>query len=200
MPYVIAIAAPPGGGKSTLSKALAAKLYGATIVDYDSFQQVTNVNFADVMHWFQQGCDYDDLDIPGLSVALSDLKNGKSIQDPLTGERLPATEHIVFETPLGRLHREIGQFIDYLIWIDVPLDIALARNLKAMLAHLPQDNCAPAFVWLDDYLGNYIAGVHHMLQTQRYRITPSADIIVNGLNAIDAMVEEIFADITIKLT
>jgi uridine kinase len=39
------------------------------------------------------------------------------------------TNYIVFDAPLGRKHTATGKYIDFLIYLNTPLDIALARRL-----------------------------------------------------------------------
>ena len=57
------------------------------------------------------------------------LKSGETIICPATRQKLTPTKYILFDAPLGYCHQSTGKYIDFLICLDTPLDIALARRL-----------------------------------------------------------------------
>lgn len=48
---------------------------------------------------------------------------------PATRRNLTPTKYILFDATLGYCHQATGKYIDFLICLDTPLDIALARRL-----------------------------------------------------------------------
>lgn len=47
------------------------------------------------------------------------------------------TKYILFDAPLGYCPQATGKYIDFLICVDTPLDVALARRLIRDYHHIP---------------------------------------------------------------
>ncbi len=126
---VIGISGISGSGKSTLAKALALRL-NATLIAWDEYDDIS-ISPTDYVSWHEAGCPegYAAWKYPQLAKVLQNLKSGKPIASILNGIRLDPTPWIIFDAPLGRQHVETGQFIDFHVHIDIPLDIALGRRL-----------------------------------------------------------------------
>jgi len=179
---ILAIAGPPGSGKSTLARGLAATL-DAVLIEYDDYQRVTDQDPAEIAGIMQGQSGYDQLHIPGLVDALTSLKAGIDIVCPMSGERIQAKANIIFETPLGRCHTPTGKLIDTLIWIEIPLDVALARNLQCYLDTFLQSDTRGLeqnIRWARDYLQSYLDYVQAMLVQQQTVVAAAADIIIDG--------------------
>jgi uridine kinase len=188
MNRVIAVAGAVGAGKSTLVRALAARLADSTSIQFDHFERMTERPIEDVRLWIQEGADVDKLPVPGLAEALDALKLGRAVVDPLTGAEIPAAKHILLETQFGRRHKATGRHIDFLIWIDTPLDIALARKVRQFVNDLDPGDLAGAASfarWLADYLENYVEVVGGLLRMQRETVAAQADLVVDGASGPD---------------
>lgn len=196
---VIAIAAPIGGGKTSLTTAVASALGDASILYYDHYELSTRKSMDDMKQWMRSGARIDDLDVPGLADDLLRLKRGESVTDPRTGAPLRAAPWIVFEMPLGREHTATARFIDLLLWIDTPLDMALARKIREFIADFQaaagEHNARPFLAWLGGYLDNYLGFVRTMLEFQRERVPVHADVILDGRNDFDTLVRQALAAI-----
>ena len=81
--------------------------------------------------WLARGADYDELPLGSLAADLARLKQGAP---PVGSERTRPL--ILFDTLVGRAHAATAPLIDRLVWIDIPLDIALARKIGAMELHI----------------------------------------------------------------
>lgn len=202
---IIAISGCPGGGKSSLCHALASHFASAdqaqslSTIHYDHFQQVTDQSIEAIANWSKAGGDYDELNIPLLESALSEISQGRDVMDPLIGRIIPAAKNVFFETPLGRSHKPTAKFIDTLIWIDTPLDIALARNLTDIVsgfkASLAERDCSKGETvdflnWQGNYINNYLFTVRELLITQREKNLAHADIVVDGSESIDNLLSQ----------
>lgn len=191
---VIAVAAPIGGGKTSLATAIASRLGEASLLYYDRYERATAGSVDDLVRWMENGARIDDLAVPGLAEDLSRLTRGEPATDPVTGASIPAGRWIVLETPLGREHTATASFIDLLIWIDTPLDVALARKIREFVVDFParagQADTRAFLSWLGNYLDHYLRVVHRMLEIQRERVPLQADVILDGRGDFETLLRQ----------
>jgi uridine kinase len=192
---VIAIAGPPGAGKTLLVEALESRLESACSIYCDDYQKITDKPIEEVAQWSTEGIQYDDFVIPQLAQDLEKLKDNVPVINPVSGVRIAPARFIIFETLFGREHGESGQLIDYLVWLDVPLDLALARKLRSFVDMFNHDDhadvCMRNLAWMHHYLQDYMAGTRKLLGMQREIIMASADLVVNGEDEVDILAQEI---------
>lgn len=202
MPYVVGIASIPGGGKTSLTEAVTNALSNAVDIHLDDYESITSRPIDEMTKWMQRGADFNDFKIPQLVENLYKLKCGESIFNPVTQKNEQSKEYIIFETNYGREHKDTAQYIDLLIWIDTPLDIALARTLKkitAMVMNRPQEQNTEHNTWLYNYLDNYINVVRDLVKVQQDRISRNADIKIDGCMDIDSLTAKMLQTITARL-
>lgn len=123
---IIAITGKTGAGKSTLATALAKDL-NATLIAWDDFDEISKIP-SDLINWYESGQDYGTWDYKTLANVLLALRSQKSEIHPIFHTELKATKFIIFDAPLGKLHKQTGQYIDICVHIEVPLDISLVRR------------------------------------------------------------------------
>ena len=189
-PFVLALSGIPGAGKTTLTQAFRQRFGQMQVVYYDRFQTITQMPHAQVKDWFARGADPNEFDLGDLVTELTRLT-----QPVESAERRPL---LLFETPFGRLHRTTGAFIDFLVWVDTPLDMALARATLAFL-NIAQRDRAPAaaaeFIrWQTQYMKNYPI-IRPMYVAQRDKISASAELVLDGIKTPDESVARIVAAI-----
>lgn len=201
--HVIAVAGPIGGGKTSLVLALAHVLNDASILFYDNYEQTSKGSIDDIVRWMRDGADINHLDITRLADDLSKLKNGESVHDPLTQVEIPPKKFIILEMPLGREHKSAAPYIDLLIWIDTPLDIALARKIKEITNHFLKErreaDGRDFVAWLHQYLDNYLRAVRELLQMQKERVGRNADIILDGRYDFETMLGQAVREIAARI-
>ena len=160
MSFVVGICGPIGAGKSTLVAMLAREFRNATPLDIDDYQMVTQRSLAFIRNWMVQGADPNEFPLPQLANDLQQLCNGYPVLNPVTGATLSPAEIVLLETPFGRLHSETAAYVDMFLWLDTPLDVALARKLMQFNSHSLRQNDAEQRrqfqEWLTVYLENYL--------------------------------------------
>lgn len=171
MSFVVGVAGIPGAGKSTLVSALAGSLPGAAALHMDSYENMTRLPVIEVARWFRDGADIDAFAFPALEAELARRKAA-------------AGGPVLFETQFGRAHQATGRHIDFLIWLDAPLDVALARSLRAVLARGARPD------WLQGYLDNYLGTVRQLLEMQKARVAGAADLVLDARASAATLADE----------
>jgi uridine kinase len=124
---IIGVCGITGAGKSALVDRLAETLSGIA-VHWDDFDPISEAP-EDYVEWVRTSKNYNDWKYDGLAEVLKNLKAGNAVKCPATHRLLQPAQHILFDAPLGYLHKATGQYIDFLVGLDTPLDIALARRI-----------------------------------------------------------------------
>lgn len=186
---LISVAAPPGGGKTTLSRMIAAKLHNAAILHFDDYETFTARNPAEIEAWVGRGAPFAEITAPKFSEDLARLRAGDA-------------SYVVVDAPIGRAHPATAAVIDFLIFVDTPLDVALARVIKAQAARAAHADLPAAqdfAAWLERYLDGYTRFTRRIYGIQRARVMPQADLVLDGTLAPLQLVELAVAAIAERL-
>lgn len=163
MGQVIAVSGAAGCGKSTLVRELAKAIGDSVVIHFDRYPVQLP---EDMPAWLADGADFDRWSIPGLDEDLAEARQGD--------------RPVVFEAPLGRRHLKTGAHIDFLVFIEVPLEIALARLVRRELAG--------ESVNLAEYIDAYESVARDVYREQLRQVAPDADLIVDGRSDVDTNV------------
>ena len=153
---VIGISAVGGGGKTAVTRRLAEVLCDAAAVHFDDYDD-TNVHPGDFRKWFADGAGYDAYDLPVFTRHLETLKAGGRVRCPTGGAIVGPVRYVVADAPLGREHLDSGRFIDLMVFVDTPLDIAMARRVLRDIDEAAQSTAAEALEHVNDELSGYEA-------------------------------------------
>ena len=115
-PFVFSVNATAGGGKTTTTRELQKQLPNARALYFDDRDYDVDSGINDIDKWVEDGSD----------VNLWDLERLAKDIDELIAKNL---DFIVLDYPFGYRHNLIGNYLDYSVFIDTPLDITLARRI-----------------------------------------------------------------------
>ncbi|MDA3835790.1 MAG: hypothetical protein PF495_20655 [Spirochaetales bacterium] len=91
----------------------------------------------------------------------------------------------MYDAPLGKAHDESGRYIDFMVFIDTPLDVAMARRfLRDYLSDPSQDAECVVQGLKQELLGYLQEGRLPYLEMDR-TVKPTSDFVVDGCLPID---------------
>jgi uridine kinase len=170
-PIVISIAAVSGGGKTTIVNRLSKILKNSKPLFFDEYEFDGP---DDICDWVKRGADYNEWNLTPLIRDLRIL-----ISDPLQ-----SVDYILLDYPFAYKHSEMQEYIDFTIFIDTPLDIAMARRiLRDFIESI--DNVRND---LNIYLSRGRKAYLEMLNT----IKPNSDLIIDGSLELDDIINRIY--------
>ena len=168
MPYIVSLSAIAGGGKTTVTNLLTGLLNNTAILSFDSYKG--DLLGCDYCEWSERGADYNEWHLEPL---INDI------------EKLSAEgyNYILLDYPFGYGNVSVRKFIDLAVFIDTPLDIALARRI--IRDYTRRDSSRRA---IDDKLGHmdntlsyYIECHRNTFIKHRDTVMPYCDLIVDGM-------------------
>ncbi|PEM44075.1 hypothetical protein CN611_29350 [Bacillus wiedmannii] len=167
---VISVAAVSGGGKTTVTESLTHKLMNSKALYFDSYD-FDNCP-ADICKWIDDGANYDEWILTPLI---------KDIQHLLQNSYL---DYIIVDYPFAYLNSEMRQFIDVTIFIDTPLDIAMARRI---LRDFKEDTMSE----IQNNLKHYITYARKAYLEALHTVKPNSDIVLDGSLSVDEIINQI---------
>ena len=167
---VIAIAAVTAGGKTTVVNELVEKLPRAKSLHFDDYSFEGEVE--DFGAWVKDGADYNVWD-------LSPLK-----KDILAIMESSECDYLVLDYPFAYCNSELSEYIDCAIFIDTPLDIAMARRILRDMKNASGDE-------IRDELDNYIRFARDAYVVMLEKVRPSSDYVIDGTMELDEKMQEI---------
>ena len=188
MNFVIGVSGLRGAGKSTFAKALAGRLRAPMLLFDDYAYLPPSLPPDDVAEWIAAGAD-PTWPVPALVADLEALKAGHSIRSK-AGEVLNPASVIIIEDPLGRLWQTLGGLLDFVVYVDTPHHVALARSfLRELLDDDPEGGANALrrrhIKWLKGYVR-----AHETLIRLEGDLRAQADLILDGLKPTEQLVEQ----------
>ena len=191
--FVTGISSVSGGGKTAVTQKLVELLKDALTLCFDAYDK-TNIHPENLEAWLIEGGDYNAWETPVLTRDLQALTSGCHLTSPLDGSKVSPAEYVVFDAPLGRAHRDTGRFIDLMVFIDTPLDVAMARRLLRDMANA-ETNADEAVKRIGVELSSYLNGARQLYVEFQDRIKVQCDLVLDGCLSVDELAGEILARI-----
>ena len=199
-PYVIVVSGSVGSGKSTISAALSKILGDAPVLIFDHYGQFIEWP-RDMSQWMIDGADPNQIHIPKLKEDLLSLLKGEAVTDPFDGRVITPSKYIILEEPSGRERQEIREYIDLVVYIDVPQDICVIRLVeRALNMEVWKSNGTFESENKEDIVRQLNAVALWTTQYQRARpmyiqvsriVQEKADVTVSGIKTVNEITTDI---------
>ena len=168
--YVVTVAAVTAGGKTTVVNELKNAFPGSQTLYFDDYSFDGEVdNFH---QWVKDGADYSVWNLEPLKADILKLKaDGKC-------------EFLILDYPFAYCHPLLAPLIDLAIFIDTPLDIALARRIL-------RDYRDASGQEIRADLACYIQYARIAYMQMLKDVKPSSDYVVDGALPVHEIAEHI---------
>lgn len=167
---IIAISAVTGGGKTTIVNALTQKFKKAQSLHFDEYSFEGEVD--DFYKWVVEGANYNIWNLKPLE---DDILNMKESGD---------CDYLFLDYPFAYCNDLIKKYIDMAIFINTPLDVAMARRILRDMKKASGDEIRAE---MNFYL-KYARVAYLQMQKD---ILPSSDFVIDGTLEIDGITERI---------
>lgn len=167
---VIAIAAVTAGGKTTVVNEIKQKLKNIKSLHFDDYSFEGEVD--DFYAWVMNGADYNVWNLSPLIKDILEIKKNEKY------------DYLLLDYPFAYCHNELSKYIDCAIFIDTPLDIAMARRI---LRDMKDATAEEIRYDMDMYLKYARVAYVQMLKD----ILPSSDYVIDGTKELDDKIQEI---------
>ena len=167
---IISIAAVTAGGKTTVVNEIKKRLPRCASLHFDDYSFDGEVE--DFHQWVLDGADYDVWDLSPLKADIEKIIDSN------------AYDYLLLDYPFAYLNTQIREYIDCAVFIDTPLDIAMARRVLRDMKDASADEIRTE---MDVYLKYARIAYVQMLDA----VLPSSDYVVDGSKDLESITSEI---------
>lgn len=177
-PFVISISGMPGSGKTTISKALNECLKNSVIVSFDSYDDI--YLGRDINDWSADTHDANEWHMEPMVGDIEEL-----FAKPL--------DYIIIDYPFGYCNFQVGQYIDFAVFVDIPLDMALARRIIRDYTSREEhrNKIEVSLLSVEKELRHYLKVSRPTYMRLPETQLKNADLVVNGTKNVDEICDEI---------
>ncbi|MBR6766661.1 MAG: hypothetical protein IKM02_01785 [Clostridia bacterium] len=167
---IIAIAAVTAGGKTTLVNEIKKRIPNTQSLHFDDYTFEGEVeNFH---QWVMEGADYNVWNLNPLKRDIDEIR------------KQGGCDYLLLDYPFAYRHDALKEYIDCAIFVDTPLDIAMARRI---LRDMKDASANEIRKDMEIYLKYARVAYMQMLKD----ILPSSDYVIDGAKELEDKVGEI---------
>ena len=167
---IIAIAAVTAGGKTTLVNEIKKRIPNTQSLHFDDYTFEGEVeNFH---QWVMEGADYNVWNLNPLKRDIDEIR------------KQGGCDYLLLDYPFAYRHDALKEYIDCAIFVDTPLDIAMARRILRDMKDASADEIRKD---MEIYLKYARVAYMQMLKD----ILPSSDYVIDGAKELEDKVGEI---------
>lgn len=167
---VIAIAAVTAGGKTTTVNELKRQLSNVQTLHFDDY--VFEGEVDNFYQWVLDGADYNVWNLEPLEQDILKVKNNG------------ACDYLILDYPFAYCNEQIRKYIDVAVFIDTPLDIALARRVLRDMSNASGEDIR------NDLMG-YLKYARIAYVQMQKDILSSSNYVIDGTMSTESIVENI---------
>jgi len=170
---VVAFSGVSGSGKTSLIKHLAKKLSCPYLL-FDDYADETTYP-KDMKRWFEQGA------------SLADIKTPRFIAQLDTYRKYDEHQIVLIEEPFGRCRESISSLIDYVVLLDMPMEVCLSRVIKRSIEQAKSDSLKS----ITNYLAMYDDHFRDIYIALTIEVRKSADFMVRDVNSVEEIAQQV---------
>ncbi|HHK5535764.1 TPA: hypothetical protein ACQUHH_006042 [Bacillus mobilis] len=174
---IITIAAVSGGGKTTVTEKLTQKLTNSKALYFDTYY-FKNCP-SDICKWIDGGANYDEWVLTPLIHDIQDLIRDSNV------------DYIIIDYPFAYLNSEMRQFFDITIFIDTPLDIAMARRILRDFKEGTIDE-------IHNDLKHYMTFARKAYLEAIHTVKPNSDIVLDGSLSVSEIMNQAIEELGLR--
>ena len=190
-PFIVSVSGISGGGKTTVITELHKRLSGATVLRFDDYGDDVYLE-RNINDWSANGYDCDEWHTEPI---VRDIK--RLLKEPY--------DYIILDYPFGYLNSNVGKHINMAVYIDTPLDVALARRIIRDYTSRSQENDFGladvedvSLKALDKELRCYLSQSRPTYARMPEILIPVSDLVVDGMKSANEIVDELISFIVSK--
>ena len=170
-PLVIAISSVSGGGKTAVVSRLNNTLQNSKAIYFDDYDVAGP---DDICDWVRRGADYSEWDLAPMISEVESIISGNPMN----------LDYLLLDYPFAYIHSGMGKHIDFTVFIDTPLDIAMSRRI---LRDFREASSERVMNEIENYLLQGRDAYLEMLNT----IRPNCNLIIDGSFSVETIANQI---------
>jgi uridine kinase len=181
--FVITVSGVSGAGKSSTVRAIAALLGDASCFYFDDYGEAMQQP-EDGLRWIAEGADLTAFRLPQFGEDVRRLRWGEAVVTP-TGRRVEPASFLVIEEPFGAGRHDMANLVDFSVFIDTPMEVALARRLLESVERW-EGSPEQRMHWIGNYLNAYLfEGMREVYIAINARVQERSQLTLDGLKPIE---------------
>jgi uridine kinase len=191
MPLIVSVCGAPGSGKSALIGSAVAALGDAdSLHAFEEYSHISDFP-SDIPRWLAAGANPNEWRSDKLVKDLAQLHSGRDVTLPAGNRVVKAARTVLIEDFFGRKRTALAPFLTSVVYVNVPLEIALARRLLRDINRGPfKDDSQKARDYVASFCGRYLGELRELYVIANRYAAEDADLILDGMKPTDLLTRE----------